>query len=51
MQIVLYGGPSTWNKLLNNPKTATKVNCFKSDVKKYVLYKLSDTETDIYCYV
>ena len=37
-------GPSTWNKLSNNFKTATSVNCFKHNIKKYFLKKLSETE-------
>ena len=48
MQSLLYVGPSTWNKLPNNLKTATSVNCFKHDIKKYFLKKLSETEADIY---
>ena len=48
MQSLSYVGPSTWNKLPNNLKTATSVNCFKHDIKKYFLKKLSETEADIY---
>ena len=47
MQSLLYVGPSTWNKLPNNLKTATSINCFKHNIKKYFLKKLSETETDI----
>ena len=50
MQSLLYVGPSTWNKLPNNLKTATSVNCFEQDIKKYFLMKLSETETNIYSY-
>ena len=50
MQSLSYVGPSTWNKLPNNLKTATSVNCFKPDIKKYFLKKLSETEADIYSY-
>ena len=50
MQILSYVGPSTWNKLPNNLKSATSVNCFKHDVKKYFLKKLNETEADIYSY-
>ena len=45
MQSLPYLGPSTWNKLPNNLKTATSVNCFKHDIKK-----LSKTEADICSY-
>ena len=45
-----YREPSTWNKLPNNFKTATNVNCFKHYIKKYFLKKLSETEADIYSY-
>ena len=41
-------GPSTWKTLPNNLKTATNVNCFTQDIKKYFLKKLSETEADIY---
>ena len=51
MQRLLYVGPGTWNKFPNNLKTATSVNCFKHDVEKYFLKKLTDTEVDIYNYV
>ena len=50
MQSLLYIGPSTWNKFPNNLKTATRINCFKHDIKKYFLKKLSETEADIYSY-
>ena len=43
-------GRSTWNKLPNNLKTTTSVNCFKHDFKKYFLKKLSETEAVIYSY-
>ena len=45
-----YIGPSTWNKFPNNLKTATSVNCFKNDIKKHFLKKLSETEANIYSY-
>ena len=44
------GMQSTWNKLPNNRKTATSVNWFKHDIKKYFLKKLGETEADIYIY-
>ena len=50
MQSLSYVGLSTWNKLPNNRKTATSVNCFKHDIKKYFLKKLGETEADIYIY-
>ena len=50
MQSLSYVGPSTWNKLPNNLKTATIVNCCKHGSKKYFLKKLSETEADIYSY-
>ena len=50
MQSLSYVGPNTWNKLPNNLKTTTSVNCFKHDIKKYFLKKLSETEADIYSY-
>ena len=50
MQSLSYVGPSAWNKLPNNFKTATSVNCFKHDFKKYFLKKLSETEMDSYSY-
>ena len=50
MQSLSYVGPSTWNKLPNNLKTATSVNYFKHDIKKYLLQKLSEAEADIYSY-
>ena len=46
MQSLLYVGPSTWNKLPNNLKTATSVNSFKHAIKKYFLKKLGETEAD-----
>ena len=48
MQSLSYVGPSAWNKLCNNLKTTTSVNCFKHDIKKYFYKKLSETEADIY---
>ena len=51
IQSLLYVGPSTWNKLPNNFKTATSVNCFKHNIKKYFLKKLGETEADIYSYI
>ena len=50
MQSLSYVVPSTWNKLPNNHKTATNVNCLKHDIKKHFLKKLSETEADIYSY-
>ena len=43
--------PSTWNKPPNNLKSTTCVNCFKLDIKKYFLQKLSEAEADIYTYI
>ena len=48
MQSLLYKRPSTWNKLPNILKTTKILNCFKHDIKKHFLWKLSDTEVDIY---
>ena len=39
-----------FNKLPNNLKITTSVNCFKHDIKKYFLKKLCETETYIYSY-
>ena len=50
MQSLLYVGPSAWNKLPNNLKTATSVNCFKHDIEKYFVKKLGETEVDIYSF-
>ena len=50
MQSLSYVRHSTWNKLSNNLKTATRVNCFKHEIKKYFLKKLGETEADIYYY-
>ena len=50
MQSLSYVGPSTWNKLPDNIKTTTSVNCFKHGIKKYFLKKLGETEADIYSY-
>ena len=50
MQSLLHVGPSTCNKLPNNLKTATSINCFKHDIKKYFLKKLGETEEDVYSY-
>ena len=50
MHSLSYAGPSTWKKLPNNLKTATSVNCFKQDIKKYFLKKLGESEADIYSY-
>ena len=47
MQSLSYVGPSTWNKLPNNLKTATYIKCVKHDIKKYFLKKSSETEADI----
>ena len=51
MYSLSYVGPSTWKKLPNSLKTTTNVNCFKQDIKKYFLKKLSDTEAYIYIYI
>ena len=52
MQSLSYVGPSAWNKLPNNLKTITTVNCFKHEIKKYLLKKFRKTEADIiYSYV
>ena len=48
MQSLLYVGPSTWNKLSNDLKTATSINCFKHDFKQYFLKKLGENEAVIY---
>ena len=50
MQSLSHVGPSTWNKLPNNLKTFTHIQCFKHNIKKYFLKKLGKTETDIYSY-
>ena len=50
MQGLSYVGPSTWKKLPINLKIATSVNCFKYNIKKYFLKKLSETEANIYSY-
>ena len=50
MQSLLYLGPSTWNKLPNNLKTPTTINCFRYNIKKYFPKKLSETDRDIYSY-
>ena len=42
-----YVGPSSWSKLSNNLRIAIIVNCFKKDIEKYFLKKLSKTEADI----
>ena len=47
MQSLSYVGPSTWNKLPNNLKIATNLNCFKQGIKKFFVKKLSDAEADI----
>ena len=46
MQSLSNVGPSTCNKLPNNLKATTSINCFKHNIKKYFLKKLSETETD-----
>ena len=51
MQLLSYVGPSTRNKLRYNLKTAISVYCFKHDIKKYFLKKLSDAEADSYSYI
>ena len=43
-------GPTTWNKLSNNLKTAISVNSFKQDIEKYFLMKLNEAEVEIYSY-
>ena len=50
MESLSYVGPSTWNKLPNNLTTNTSINCFKHNIKKYFLKKLSETQSDIYSY-
>ena len=50
MESLSYVGPSTWNKLANNLTTNTSINCFKHNIKKYFLKKLSETQADIYSY-
>ena len=50
IQLLSHVGPSTWNKLPNNLKTATNVNCFTHGIQKYFLKTLSETEADIYSY-
>ena len=44
MQSLSDVGPSNWNKLPNNLKTGTSIHCFKHDIKKHFLKKLSETE-------
>ena len=39
MQSLSSVGTSTWNKLPNNLKTTTSINCFKHNIKKYFLKK------------
>ena len=48
MQSLLYVVSSAFKKLPNNLKTTTSINCFKHNIKKYFLKKLSETEADIY---
>ena len=50
MKSLSYVGPTTWIKLPNNLKTATRINCFKHDIKKYFLKKLGEVKADIYSY-
>ena len=50
MQSLSYVGPSTWNNLPNNLKTAASINCIKHNFKKYFVKKLGETEGDIYSY-
>ena len=50
MQSLSHVGPSPWKELSKNLKNVTRVNCFKHDIKKYFLKKLSETEADIYSY-
>ena len=50
MQSLLSIGPSTSNKLQNNLKANNNINCFKYNIKKYSLKKLSDTDADTYRY-
>ena len=45
-----YVGPDTWNSLLDNLKSSTRVNFFKHYIKKYLLKKLGNVEADIYSY-
>ena len=51
MESLLRLGFSTWNKLSNELKTTTNVDCFKHDRTKYFLKKLSETEAVIYSYI
>ena len=44
MQSFSYVGPSAWIKLHDNLKTATSVNCFKHNIKKYFLKELGETD-------
>ena len=50
MKSLSYVEPTTWIKLPNNLKIATRINCFKHDIKKYFLKKLGETKADIYSY-
>ena len=50
MQSFSYAGPSAWIKLHDNLKTATSVNCFKHNIKKYFLKELGETDVGIYIY-
>ena len=50
MQSLSYAGSCAWNKLPNNLKAGTSVNCFKHDIKKYFLKKLGEIEAGIYSY-
>ena len=50
MQSLSYVGPRIWNKLPNNLKTVSRINCIKHDINKYSLKELSVTEAHIYSY-
>ena len=51
MQCLSYVGPITWNNFPNHLKNGTTVNCFKHDIRKCFLKKLSETEADIHSYI
>ena len=42
IESLFYVGPGTWNKLPNNLKATTSVNCFKHSFNKYFFKKLSE---------
>ena len=43
-------GPSTWNKLPNDLKTTTNVNCFKEDIKKAFIELVKNQGTYTFCF-